>query len=186
MLRLRRHYGDGIRVDCATASDHVSGQDRAIVRERAKTLDLNRTYCYSLFLDKPQKERPDKDAEVKQAIIRICIQFPTYGYRRVTAVLRNRLRRAVNRKKVQRIMQEEGLTVPVKERIAKRTRESGRIPVTRSNEHFQVDMTKVWCGVRGAGGIYLRSLTPLTGRSSAGPFPCVAPPTSYWRLWIWR
>jgi hypothetical protein len=26
----------------------------------------------------------------------------------------------------------------------------------RSNEHFQIDMTKVWCGVRVAGGIYLR------------------------------
>jgi len=69
-----------------------------------------------LLLDKPQKERPDKDAEIRQVIIRICIQFPTYGYRRVTAVLRNRLGRAINRKKVQRIMQEEGLTAPVKER----------------------------------------------------------------------
>jgi len=130
---------------------HKDGYKIALI---AKTLDLNRTYCYSLLQDLPRKERPDKDAEVKQAIIRICIQFPTYGYRRVTAVLRNRLRRSINRKKVQRIMQEEGLTVPVKERIAKRTRESGRIPVTRSNEHFQVDMTKVWCGTDGWGYLF--------------------------------
>jgi hypothetical protein len=40
-----------------------------------------------------------------------------HGYRRVTAVSRNRLGRPINRKKVQRIMPEEGLTVPVKERI---------------------------------------------------------------------
>jgi len=51
-------------------------------------------------------------------------------------------------------MQEEGLTVPVKERVAKRTKESGRIPVTRSNEHFQVDMTKVWCGADGWGYLF--------------------------------
>jgi site-specific recombinase XerC len=49
----------------------------------ARTLSFNRTYCYSLLLDKS------------------C---------------------SINRKKVQRIMQEESLTVPVKERMAKRTR----------------------------------------------------------------
>ncbi|HIE13105.1 MAG TPA: hypothetical protein EYP63_06745 [Desulfotomaculum sp.] len=100
------------------------------------------------------------------------------GHRRITELAESR---AVNRKKVQRIMQEEGLTLPVKERIAKRTKESGRIPVTRSNEHFQVDMTKVWCGVRGAGDICSESLTPLTGRSLAGPFRSAAPQTSCWR-----
>ncbi|MGQ5712429.1 hypothetical protein, partial [Desulforudis sp. DRI-14] len=49
------------------------------------------------------------------------------------------------------------------------------IPVTRSNEHFQVDMTKVWCGTDGWGYLFAVIDAFDKRRSSAGPSPGVAP-----------
>ncbi|WP_370589263.1 DDE-type integrase/transposase/recombinase, partial [Thermoactinomyces sp. CICC 10521] len=37
---------------------------------------------------------------------------------------------------------------------ASRKKQSGRIPVTGSNQHFQVDMTKIWCGRDGWGYLF--------------------------------
>ncbi|MEW6772089.1 MAG: DDE-type integrase/transposase/recombinase [Bacillota bacterium] len=142
-------------------------KDRYKVALIAKTLDLNRTYCYSLLQDLPQKERPNKDAEIKQAIIRICIQFPTYGYRRVIAVLRNRSSRAPStgrkcsgscRKKASPYRSKNVLRSAPKNQAARSA---------RSNEHFQVDMTKVWCGVRVAGG-YLFAVIDAFAREIIG------------------
>jgi putative transposase len=43
-------------------------------------------------------------------------------------------------------MKEFGLLTRSKGRTAKRKKQSGRIPVTGSNQYFQVVMTKIWCG----------------------------------------
>ncbi len=50
------------------------------------------------------------EAELMQAIEGIVQEWPTYGYRRVTAQLA-RSGRTVNRKKVLRLMRQMGLTV---------------------------------------------------------------------------
>lgn len=52
------------------------------------------------------------------------------------------------------MMKEVGLVVTVPERRARRKKKYGKIEVTRSNEHFQVDMTKVWCGRDGCGYLF--------------------------------
>lgn len=50
---------------------------------------------------------PD-ETEIKQAIIKLCGQHPTYGYRHITAMLK-RQGQEVNHKRVARLMRELGL-----------------------------------------------------------------------------
>ena len=54
------------------------------------------------------KEEDDRDMELRDAIQKIALKMPTYGYRRVLADLR-RQGWSVNRKRVRRIMREDNL-----------------------------------------------------------------------------
>ncbi|WP_341770558.1 IS3 family transposase [Alicyclobacillus sacchari] len=122
-----------------------------------KALGLNRTYCYSLLkppVPKPKRPPVDKNAVVKQWIRKLCEEFPTYGYRRIQVMLRRRCNLRVNHKRVYRLMKEMGFLVKTSKRGASRAKRRGKIPVTRSNEHFQCDMTKVWCGKDGWGYLF--------------------------------
>lgn len=68
-------------------------------------MDLARsTYYY-----RPQGRRKDDEALIER-IESICVEFPRYGYRRVTAQLRHEGHRG-NHKRVARIMRERGLSV---------------------------------------------------------------------------
>jgi len=51
---------------------------------------------------------PAEEAEVRAALVRLAGEWPTYGYRRLTAMLR-REGRAVNTKRVRRLMAELGI-----------------------------------------------------------------------------
>ena len=57
----------------------------------------------------------DPDTESRSAIEKLVLQFPRYGYRRVTAALQ-RDGWIVNRKRVLRIMREESLLCQLKRR----------------------------------------------------------------------
>jgi putative transposase len=74
-----------------------------------------------------QPQPPPDETEIKEAIVKLCGQHPTYGYRRITAMLK-RQGQEVNHKRVARLMQELGLVgkQPVRR---KRT--------TNSNHSFQ-------------------------------------------------
>ncbi len=65
-------------------------------------------------------ERMKADADLVDRIEAICLEFPRYGYRRVTAQLRRDLWQ-VNHKKVLRLMQESDLLCRVKRRWTKTT-----------------------------------------------------------------
>jgi putative transposase len=52
----------------------------------------------------------------------------------------------VNRKRVLRLCRELGILVTVRARRAKRREVRGRIEVTASDQHWQAEMTKLWCG----------------------------------------
>ncbi|WP_157071278.1 IS3 family transposase [Alicyclobacillus acidiphilus] len=117
----------------------------------------NRTYCCSLLKEREDRaEKPivDKDGLLKQRIRQLCEQFPRYGYRRIKVMLCRQYSMQVNHKRVHRLMREMGLLVKTPHRGASRTKWSGRIPVSRSNEHFQCDMTKIWCGKDGWGYLF--------------------------------
>lgn len=87
----------------------------------ASALGLNRTYCYALLKPSEPSAGPDPDADLKDRIRALCGRFPTYGYRRITALLRRPSKGlVVNRKKVARLMSEMGLSVTIPEKRAKR------------------------------------------------------------------
>ena len=77
----------------------------------------------SSFYHKPRKESPEemqKEADLRGKIESICLEFPRYGYRRVTeAVKREGLR--VNHKKVLKLMKESDLLCRVKRKWKKTT-----------------------------------------------------------------
>ena len=56
------------------------------------------------------KSQPLEEARLVARIAEICAEWPRYGYRRVTAQLHNE-NLIVNRKKVMRLMSENGLSV---------------------------------------------------------------------------
>jgi len=76
----------------------------------------------STFYYKPEDNGTEKKAEadLRDRIEAICLCFPRYGYRRVTAALK-REGKVVNRKKVLRIMRESDLLCRVKRRWVKTT-----------------------------------------------------------------
>jgi putative transposase len=68
----------------------------------------------------PQPEAVRADAELRERMREICAEFPRYGYRRVTAQLRAE-GHVINRKRVVRIMREEGLQVRPRRRFVRTT-----------------------------------------------------------------
>lgn len=76
-------------------------------------------------IDKPQKGQPD--ADLRDKIEAICLEFPRYGYRRVTAALRQQ-NLGVNHKRVLRIMKDSGLLCQVKRKWVKTTDSKHHFP----------------------------------------------------------
>jgi putative transposase len=75
------------------------------VRQLCTMLGVSRSWVYERRQAASQAER---DVAVRDAIERIVLEFPGYGYRRVTAEL-HRQQWAVNHKRVLRIMRHEAL-----------------------------------------------------------------------------
>lgn len=77
------------------------------LKDLLEKLDIsNSTYAYW----RKRLKQGDKDKEIKEKILAIRKEHPNYGYRRITAQLR-REGIIVNKKKVQRIVQELGIQV---------------------------------------------------------------------------
>lgn len=77
----------------------------------------------SSFYHKPKGKSPEelqKEADLRGKIEAICLEFPRYGYRRVTAALK-RAGLQVNHKKVLRLMRESDLLCRVKRKWARTT-----------------------------------------------------------------
>lgn len=86
------------------------------------------------------------DEAVVEEIRKIIDEEPTFGVRRITAVLRRRLGRVVNRKKVRRIVRINGWLLRKKPQ-GKRPRAQGwRSRSAKPNERWAIDCTHVFCG----------------------------------------
>jgi putative transposase len=85
--------------------------------------------------------------EVEAAIVSEAEAHPTDGYRMVTAWARRRLGRAVNRKRVLRVMRERGLIQ--RRRPLERRRRPGFFRVERPDQLWHLDMTSVWVAEHG-------------------------------------
>jgi putative transposase len=111
------------------------------VATMCQVLDYPRSQVYY----RPQAA--DDESDLKGAILTLAGQHPTYGYRRITAMLK-RQGQAVNHKRVARLMQELGLMgkLPVKR---KRTTNSQHAFQRYPNRVMNLEIERpdqVWVG----------------------------------------
>lgn len=97
----------------------VPDSKRQAVRQAVEAIDVSERRACQVIGQPRSTQRYDKqvpgDAELlRQRIIELASKYGRYGYRRVTALLRNE-GWIVNHKRVQRIWREEGLKVPQKQ-----------------------------------------------------------------------
>lgn len=91
-----------------------------------QVFELNRSSFYYQVVEK-------SDEQVKGSIAQLAAEYPTYGYRRITAML-NRQGQAINNKRVLRLMRELKL-------VGKRPKHGCR--TTNSNHAFQRHSNRV-------------------------------------------
>lgn len=130
----------------------------------------------SSFYHKPKdkSEKAQKDADLRDRIEAICLEFPRYGYRRVTAEL-HRLNVRVNHKRVRRIMKESDLLCRAKRKWVKTTDSKHRFPrypnlvkglvVSRLNQVWLSDIT---CIRIRTGFVYLAAILDAYSRKVIG------------------
>ena len=94
----------------------------------------------------PPQRRPPADP-VEAAIIEEALANQTDGYRMVTAFVRRRLARPVNRKRVLRVLREQRLIQ--RRRPLERKKRPGFFRVERPRQLWQLDMTSVWVAEHG-------------------------------------
>jgi putative transposase len=124
----------------------AAGHRPAVV---ARILQISRQAIYRV--PKPRRApaspaRPPAD-EVEAAIVAEAEANPTDGYRLVTAWVRRRLGRRVNRKRVLRVMRERRLIQ--RRRPLERRRRPGFFRVERPDQLWHLDMTSVWVAEHG-------------------------------------
>lgn len=90
------------------------------VTEICEVLDLPRSTFY-------HHSTAQDDTVLRQALRELSGEYPTYGYRRLTALLQ-RAGWTVNRKRIQRLMAEMGLQRPVKRRKTRTTNSAHEFP----------------------------------------------------------
>lgn len=96
----------------------------------------------------------ESDAELLAAIGPIKAEHPFWGWRRVWAWLKFHDGLAINKKRVARVMRDNGLQVKADTRLrAKRTSGRSKPRPDRPNQWWGIDMTKVM--VEGFGWIYI-------------------------------
>jgi putative transposase len=111
----------------------------------------------------PGRSRPPMD-DVERAIVQVCEANPTDGYRIVTAWVGRKLGRAVNRKRVLRVMREQRL---IQRRTHEpRRRRPGFFKVERPGQLWHLDMTSVW--VAEHGWVYLNAIIDCCTREIVG------------------
>jgi len=84
------------------------------IERLCRLMGLSRSWYYARPVAAENKAH--KDVELRDAIERIVLEFPGYGYRRVTAALK-RAGWTVNHKRVLRLMREESLLCQLKRRF---------------------------------------------------------------------
>ena len=130
----------------------------------ARVLQISRQAIYRTPTPRrPPQRRPPADP-VEQAIVDEALANQTDGYRMVTAFVRRRLGRPVNRKRVLRVMRERKLIQ--RRRPLERRRRPGFFRVERPRQLWQLDMTSVW--VAEHGWCYLNAIIDCCSREIVG------------------
>lgn len=117
-----------------TAVDELEGSFEVSQRRACEVLDQPRSSQRYVALQR------DDEASMVKAMLELARQHPRYGYRMITAKLRQ-AGWTVNRKRVYRLWRREGLKVPAKKRKKQRLGTSENGCVRRRAEH----RNHVWC-----------------------------------------
>lgn len=112
----------------------------------------------STYYYQPTEQAPRPvDPEVREAVLGVCRERPSFGYRRVTAMVRRELGYPVNEKKVRRIMTLENLTLEPCVQPRQRVRKKPGKQITEAPDvAYQADLKYVW--VEEEGWTYLHNL----------------------------
>jgi putative transposase len=136
-------------------------------------MKLSRSSFYHKLKDKGQVEM-QREVDLRGKIEAICLEYPRYGYRRVTEQLKREGLR-LNHKKVLRLMRESDLLCRVRRRWVKTTDSNHRFPrypnlikgmaITRLNQVWLSDITYI--RIR-TGFVYLAAILDAYSRKVVG------------------
>lgn len=104
------------------------------------------TYYYKPI---PRETKRRIDPLMIERVRAIGQEHPTYGARRIAAMLRRELDRQVNRKRVGRIFRTLNWSEPSRKKSEIIRSASRLVVATRPYELWETDLTYVWCGVDG-------------------------------------
>ena len=141
---------------------------RGSVRAWCRLFDVSRSWYDAV------PPAADPDVALRAAIEQLALEFPRYGYRRVTAALR-RAGWEVNHKRVLRVMREESLLCQLRKRFVRTTQAGAGAPLypnllkdtslTGLNQAWVADITYVRLPRR---FVYLASLLDAYSRRCVG------------------
>ena len=112
-----------------------------------KVLHISRSV---LFAKHPKKDIR-KDEELLPLIKELIQQHPTYGYRRIWALIAKGRNIQVNKKKIYRIFKENRLFVCVRSTTPRPRVQAKKSVASESNERWALDITHIYCGKDGWG-----------------------------------
>lgn len=113
----------------------------------ARVMQVTRQAIYRIPRPRTAPQRRPPADELEQAIVEVAQHNPTDGYRIVTAWVRRKLGRPVNRKRVLRVLRERRLIQ--RRRTEPRRRRPGFFRVERPGQLLHMDMTAVWVAEHG-------------------------------------
>ena len=113
----------------------------------ARVMQISRQALYRVPTPRAAPQRRPASDPVEQAIVEVAGDNQTDGYRMVTAFVRRKLGRPVNRKRVLRVMREQKLIQ--RRRPLERRKRPGFFRVERPQQLWQLDMTSVWVAEHG-------------------------------------
>jgi putative transposase len=130
----------------------------------ARVLQVSRQAVYRAPSPRRPPLRRPPTGPVEAAIVEEALANQTDGYRMVTAFVRRKLGRPVNRKRVLRVMRERKLIQ--RRRPLERRKRPGFFRVERPRQLWQLDMTSVW--VAEHGWTYLNAIIDCCTREIVG------------------
>ncbi len=152
--------------------DALSSDLQLSISQSCRSLEVSRS-GYSYWLNRPESV-PYEDIDLRNQIQEIALEFPGYGYRRITAELQNRGYR-INHKRVLRLMREDNLLCLKKKFKPVTTDSSHGLPVypnllksttiTGLNQVWAADITYVQLMHE---NIYLAVILDLSSRKCVG------------------
>jgi putative transposase len=117
-------------------------------------LGVNRSTLYRYKVRQQERKQTRKqviDEVMAKRIYGVIQKFPSYGWRKVWAILRFRDGIEVNKKKVHRIMKIKGWLVSQRVKTPRPRVKARRSRTKKSNERWAIDVTHVKCGRDGWG-----------------------------------